>query len=438
MNSDKKIAFYTLGCKVNQYETDSIKQQFKEKAYEIVKFDEKADIYIINTCTVTNIADRKSRNLLRKAKKKNPDSIVIAMGCYAQTNAKEISEISEVDYIIGNKDKQEIIKKIEMIKKNKENKNENKGNKINVNDIFLEKKFSEYNFGISKEMSRVYIKIQDGCNNYCSYCKIPFARGKERSRNLDEIINEVEKVVKAGFFEIILIGINLGAYGRDLDSSLTLEDVLENVSNVKGVKRIRLGSIYPDNLSDRLIDLIKKRENIMPHLHISLQNGDTEILKLMKRNYDRSQALENLWKIKRLIPELELTADIIIGFPGEKEENFINTYRFIKEIKFSDLHIFPYSDRENTLASKYKNKVSSQIKKERIKKIEVLQNEISENIRKKYISKKVEVLMEEKGWGYTKNYLKVFVENSVEENKILKIKVVKTKKGLLIGEEEKI
>ena len=284
----------------------------------------------------------------------------------------------------------------------------------------------------------MYIKIQDGCNNYCSYCKIPFARGKERSRNLDEIINEVEKVVKAGFFEIILIGINLGAYGRDLDSSLTLEDVLENVSNVKGVKRIRLGSIYPDNLSDRLIDLIKKRENIMPHLHISLQNGDTEILKLMKRNYDRSQALENLWKIKRLIPELELTADIIIGFPGEKEENFINTYRFIKEIKFSDLHIFPYSDRENTLASKYKNKVSSQIKKERIKKIEVLQNEISENIRKKYISKKVEVLMEEKGWGYTKNYLKVFVENSVEENKILKIKVVKTKKGLLIGEEEKI
>ena len=437
MNLGKRIAFYTLGCKVNQYETDSIRQQFKEKAYTIVNFDEVADIYVINTCTVTNIADRKSRKLLRKAKRKNPNSIVIAMGCYAQTNAKEIAEISEVDYIIGNKDKKDIIKRIEKIRK-KMNEEIKAIDKIDVVDIFSEEEFAEYNFGMSKEMSRVYIKIQDGCNNYCSYCKIPFARGKERSRNLEEIINEVKKVVKEGFFEIILIGINLGAYGSDLDSNINLEDVLENVSNIKGVKRIRLGSIYPDNLSDKLIELIKNRKNIMPHLHISLQNGDSEILKLMKRKYTRSQALENLWKIKKEIPELELTADIIIGFPGEKEENFENTYKFINEIKFSDLHVFPYSDRENTVASKYKNKVSFQIKKERINKLELLQNEISENIRRNYIGKKVKVLMEENGYGYTENYLKTFVENQEKENKILEIRVIETKKGLLVGGEEKI
>jgi len=286
-------------------------------------------------------------------------------------------------------------------------------------------------------MARAYIKIQDGCNNFCSYCKIPFARGGNRSRKIDGILEEVKILAKDGFKEIILIGINLGAYGEDLEENGNLDDVLLACAKVEGIERIRLGSIYPDKISDEFIKILKNEKKIMPHLHISLQSGDDEILKLMKRNYKRADVLEVLGKLKKEIPEIEFTGDVIVGFPHEKENNFLNTYKLIEEVGFSDLHIFQYSDREKTLASIYEEKVSAPIKKQRAEELEKLRDSMYEKTRKNLIGKNVRVLIEEikhkKAYGYTENYIKVQVDNYVGSiNKIVEVKIKDLLKGMLI------
>lgn len=429
MNFNKKVAFYTLGCKVNQYETESIKNQLINRGYTEVNFEEKSDIYIVNSCTVTSIADRKTRNILRRAKKNNPNSKVIITGCYAQTNSKEILEIKEVDFVIGNKDKSSIVNFLDAIEKID-------AEKIKNGNIFDEKEYKEYEFATLREMTRAYVKIQDGCNLFCSYCKIPFARGRSRSRKKENILNEIEKLSEEGFKEIILIGINLSSYGEDLEDKITFEDLLRDILKINGIERIRIGSIYPDKISDEFINLFQQNKKLMPHLHISLQSCDDEVLKMMNRKYGSQLIRDSLIKLKKSVKNMEYTADVIVGFPGETEEMFYNTYKVIKEIEFSNIHIFPYSDREGTRASKMKNKVDSVTKKERVNILDKLKKEMYFESREKYLNKNLSVLIEEEKngeyFGYSENYMRVCIKNKkIKINDIVDVTPLSIENGEL-------
>ncbi len=432
MSFNKRVAFYTLGCKVNQYETESIKNQLLKKGYTETAFEEKAEIYIVNSCTVTSVADRKTRNMLRRAKKINPRGIVIVTGCYAQTNSKELLEMEEIDYVIGNSDKNAIVNFIEDI--------ENRTmEKVKNHNIFLDSEYTEYEFATLREMSRAYVKIQDGCNNFCSYCKIPFARGKSRSRKKENRSKEIEKWVEEGFKEIILIGINLGAYGEDLDEGENFESLLKSILEINKLQRVRIGSVYPDKISDEFINMFDNKK-LMPHLHISLQSCDDEVLKRMRRKYGSSLIEERLLKLKKKVKNMEYTADVIVGFPGETEEMFQNSYNLIEKIGFSGIHIFQYSDRENTIASSFTDKIDAKVKKERADRLEVLKSEMAKKERKKYIGKHLSVLLEEKIngylYGYSENYLRVKIkDNGIEVNSIIDIKINSLEKEMLIAYE---
>jgi threonylcarbamoyladenosine tRNA methylthiotransferase MtaB len=432
MSFNKRVAFYTLGCKVNQYETESIKNQLLKKEYTETAFEEEADIYIVNSCTVTSVADRKTRNMLRRAKKINPEGIVIVTGCYAQTNSKELLEMEEIDYVIGNSDKNAIVNFIEDI--------ENRTmEKVKNHNIFLDNEYIEYEFATLREMSRAYVKIQDGCNNFCSYCKIPFARGKSRSRKKYNIIKEIEKLVEEGFKEVILIGINLGAYGEDLDEGENFESLLKSILEINKLERVRIGSVYPDKISDEFMDMFKNKK-LMPHLHISLQSCDDDVLKRMRRKYGSSLIEDRLLKLKEKVEDMEYTADVIVGFPGETEEMFQKSYDLIEKIGFSGIHIFQYSDRENTLASSFTDKIDAKIKKERADRLEALKMKMAEKEREKYIGKHLNVLLEEREngylYGYSENYLRVKVkDNEIKLNSIINVKINSLEKEMLIADE---
>lgn len=432
MSFNKKVAFYTLGCKVNQYETESIKNQLIKKGYEEVSFEDKADIYIVNSCTVTSVADRKTRNMLRRAKKINPNGAVIVTGCYAQTNSKELLEMEDIDYVIGNTDKSGIVNFIEDI--------ENRTmEKLKNHNIFLDSEYTEYEFATLREMSRAYVKIQDGCNNFCSYCKIPFARGKSRSRQKDNILREITKLSQEGFKEIILIGINLGAYGEDLENSGNFEDLLKDILKIDGIERVRIGSVYPDKISDEFIEMFANPK-LMPHLHISLQSCDDTVLKRMRRKYGSSLIEERLTKLRKAVPNMEYTADVIVGFPGESQNMFQNSYNLIDKIGFSGLHIFQYSDRENTLASTFEDKIDPKVKKERADELEKLKEIMAERERKKYLDRELKVLVEEEKdgylYGYSENYLRVkFKGKATSLNHIVSVKIDSLEKEMLIGNE---
>lgn len=432
MSFNKKVAFYTLGCKVNQYETESIKNQLIKKGYEEVSFEDKADIYIVNSCTVTSVADRKTRNMLRRAKKINPNGAVIVTGCYAQTNSKELLEMEDIDYVVGNTDKSGIVNFIEDI--------ENRTmEKLKNHNIFLDSEYTEYEFATLREMSRAYVKIQDGCNNFCSYCKIPFARGKSRSRQKDNILKEITKLSQEGFKEIILIGINLGAYGEDLENAGNFEDLLKDILKIEGIERVRIGSVYPDKISDEFIEMFSNPK-LMPHLHISLQSCDDTVLKRMRRKYGSSLIEERLTKLRRAVPNMEYTADVIVGFPGESQEMFENSYNLIDKIGFSGLHIFQYSDRENTLASTFEDKIDPKVKKERADELEKLKEIMAERERKKYLDRELKVLVEEEKdgylYGYSENYLRVkFKGKATSLNHIVSVKIDSLEKEMLIGNE---
>lgn len=432
MSFNKKVAFYTLGCKVNQYETESIKNQLIKKGYEEVSFEDKADIYIVNSCTVTSVADRKTRNMLRRAKKINPNGVVIVTGCYAQTNSKELLEMEDIDYVIGNTDKSGIVNFIEDI--------ENRTmEKLKNHNIFLDSEYTEYEFATLREMSRAYVKIQDGCNNFCSYCKIPFARGKSRSRQKDNILKEITKLSQEGFKEIILIGINLGAYGEDLENGGNFEDLLKDILKIDGIERVRIGSVYPDKISDEFIEMFANSK-LMPHLHISLQSCDDTVLKRMRRKYGNSLIEERLTKLRKAVPNMEYTADVIVGFPGESQEMFQNSYNLIDKIGFSGLHIFQYSDRENTLASTFEDKIDPKVKKERADELEKLKEIMAERERKKYLDRELKVLVEEEKdgylYGYSENYLRVKLKGEATSlNHIVSVKINSLKKEMLIGNE---
>lgn len=431
MNFKKKsVAFYTLGCKVNQYETESIRNQLLKLGYEEKEFDIGADIYIINSCTVTSIADKKTRNILRRAKKINKDAKVIVTGCYAQTDSAKLEEFPEIDYIVGNTDKNNLVNFIVDL--------DNQNSKILAGNIFDRKEYEEYEFATLREMSRAYIKIQDGCNNFCSYCKIPFGRGRSRSRDSESIYNEIKLLVKEGYNEFIIIGINLGAYGEDLKDKITLEKLLENIMEIDGVERIRLGSVYPDKLGDEFIKLMSENNKMMPHLHISLQSCDDTVLKRMRREYGASLIQERLGKLKRDVKNIEFTADIIVGFPGESDEMFENSFNLLKDIEFSDLHVFQYSDREKTLASTFTDKIDPNKKRERAEILEKLRIDMSNRRRDNYIGKNLSILIEEEkdgySYGYSENYLRVKVKGSYEVNKLLQVRIIENKENILVGE----
>ena len=426
------VAFFSLGCKVNQYETNAMAQKFIENGFLVVDFEESADVYIVNTCTVTSIADRKSRQMLRRAKEHNKDAIVVACGSYAQVAAKEIEEIDEVDLVIGNNEKKDIIKIIEEYRNNKENKEI-------VSDVMYKEEYVEFGPTTYTEKTRAVIKVQDGCDRFCSYCLIPFARGHIRSRAIDNVIEEVEKIVEDGFKEVVITGIHVASYGRDFKDGTTLIDLLEKINAVEGLQRIRLSSIEPVIMTDDFIERLSKLDKVCDHFHLSLQSGCTETLKRMNRRYTADEFMEATQRLRAKFPNAALTTDVIVGFPGETDEEFEKTYEFLKKIKFYHMHVFKYSPRKGTKAAVMPNQIDSKIKEIRSKKLIELSDANELEYNKSYIGKEVEVLFEEREEdyykGHTKNYMVIKYKTDEElENKIKVVKIIDANEECLIAE----
>ncbi|NLW21964.1 MAG: tRNA (N(6)-L-threonylcarbamoyladenosine(37)-C(2))-methylthiotransferase MtaB [Tissierellia bacterium] len=431
----KKVAFYTLGCKVNQYETEAMEEMFEKRGYKIVNSDEKADIYVINTCTVTNLGDRKSRQFIRRAKKLNQDSIIVAVGCYSQVAPEEVEKIDEVDIIIGTTDRHKIVDLCEEFELNNK--------KINiVKDLKGHKDFEELNIVDVKSKTRAYIKIQDGCNQFCSYCIIPYARGPIRSRELKDIIEETERLAKTGFKEVVLTGIHVASYGKDL-KDIGLLTVIEEVSKIEGIERIRLSSMEPTFIDRKFMEKAVEVNKLCHHFHLSLQSGSDTVLKRMNRKYSTSEYREIVELIREYMPDAGITTDIIVGFPGETDEEFEETYNFVKEIGFSRIHVFKYSPRKGTPASKMKGQIHGSIKSMRSERLIHLGESLMRDFNRRHIGRKVDVLFEEEkdGFmeGYTTNYIRVKV-NAKEDlkGKILPVKINGLEDDFLIGKIEEL
>ena len=432
MNEVKKVAFCSLGCKVNQYETNAMAQKFIEHGYEVVEFDEYADVYIVNTCTVTNVADRKSRQMLRRAKEINKDATLVACGCYAQVAKDELKKIPEIDLIIGNNEKNDIIQIVE-------NHIAQKGAEDLVSDVMYKLDYVELGTTTYTEKTRAVIKVQDGCDRFCSYCLIPYARGHIRSRKIENVIEEIKKVVEEGINEVVITGIHIASYGRDFKGeNIGLIDLLEEINKIQGLHRIRLGSIEPTIITDEFVERLSKLDKICDHFHLSLQSGCTETLKRMNRRYTTEEFKAVTKRLRAKFPNTALTTDIIVGFPGETDEEFNTTYEYLKEIAFYKMHIFKYSQRKGTKAAVMPNQVDGKIKEERSKKLIELSNENEYNYNKKYIGKQVEVLFEEREGeylkGHTTNYIVVKHKTDKDDliNKIAKVTVSEAKQDCLI------
>ncbi len=432
MNEVKKVAFCSLGCKVNQYETNAMAQKFIEHGYEVVEFDEYADVYIVNTCTVTNVADRKSRQMLRRAKEINKDATLVACGCYAQVAKDELKKIPEIDLIIGNNEKNDIIQIVE-------NHIAQKGAEDLVSDVMYKLDYVELGTTTYTEKTRAVIKVQDGCDRFCSYCLIPYARGHIRSRKIENVIEEIKKVVEEGINEVVITGIHIASYGRDFKGkNIGLIDLLEEINKIQGLHRIRLGSIEPTIITDEFVERLSKLDKICDHFHLSLQSGCTETLKRMNRRYTTEEFRDVTKRLRAKFPNAALTTDIIVGFPGETDDEFNTTYEFLKDIAFYKMHIFKYSQRKGTKAAVMSNQVDGKIKEERSKKLIELSNENEYNYNKKYIGKQVEVLFEEREGeylkGHTTNYIVVKHKTDKDDliNKIAKVTVNEAKQDCLM------
>lgn len=434
MESKKRVAFLTLGCKTNQYETNGMMQKFIESGYEICDLQDKPDIYVVNTCTVTNIADRKSRQSLRRVKEKN-NTIVVAVGCYAQVAKEQLENMPEIDIVLGNKEKKDIVKYVdEFLEKRNENKPV-----IAVADISIQKEFDEYGCITYTERARTEIKIQDGCNNFCTYCLIPYARGRIRSRKKDNILEEVKIIANKGIKEIVLTGIHIASYGKDFEEEYKLIDLLEDLNKIKGIERIRLGSLEPTIITDEFVQRLSKLEKVCNHFHLSLQSGCNETLKRMNRKYTTEEFKQVTERIRKNFKDVNLTTDIIVGFPGETDEEFNLTYNFLKDIAFYKMHIFKYSKRDGTVAAKMPNQIDGNIAEERSKKLIELSEKNMESYNEKYFGKEVEVLFEEKQgeyWvGHTRNYIIVKIKsNDLLENGVKNVKIIEINKDILLGE----
>ena len=413
----KTVAFCTLGCKVNQYETNAMMQKMIEAGYKVVDFETKADIYIINTCTVTNMADKKSRQMLRRVKEINPEAILVAVGCYAQVAKEKLEQIPEIDLILGINEKNDIVKYVEQASKN-----------TYVSDVLHQTEFLDFGDVTYTEKTRAVIKVQDGCNQFCSYCIIPYARGRIRSRKPESVIKEITDVAKEGIKEVVITGIHIASYGKDFNTEYRLIDLLEEIQKVDGIQRIRLGSLEPTLITEEFVTRLKKLSKICDHFHLSLQSGCNETLKRMNRKYTTDQFRHVVELLRNAYPEVHLTTDVIVGFPGEAEEEFNKTYEFLKEIKFYKMHVFKYSPRSGTVAAKMPNQIDGKIKEERSNKLIELSDENEKEYNQKYIGKEVEVLLEEREGeylkGHTTNYMVVEMKtNENLENTIQKVTV---------------
>ncbi len=432
----KKVAFYTLGCKVNQYETEAMLEMFKEDGYEQVGSEDYADVYVINTCTVTHMSDRKSRQYIRRMKKKNPDAIIAVVGCYSQVSPEEILEIEEVNLVMGTNERRTIvdeIKKLEVVEGNKK--------ASTVDDIMKVRAFEEIEISQSNGRTRAFMKIQDGCDRFCTYCIIPYARGgKVRSRDMESIVNEAKTLAENGYEEVVLTGIHVASYGKDLkEENINLLDVIKRINEIDGIKRIRTSSVEPILFTDEFVNEVSKMEKVMPHYHLSLQSGCDDTLKRMNRRYTTEEYKTIVDKLRREIPNVAITTDVIVGFPGETEEEFEQTYNFLKEIELNQMHIFKYSPRKGTKAADMENQVSPQVKHDRSEKLLQLNKENFEKFASKMLEKDFEVLFEQKIGenkyeGLTPNYLKTIVTSNEDIcGKILKVKITEVKDEYVEG-----
>lgn len=417
----KTVAFHTLGCKVNTYESNAMLKIFNEAGYQEVDFKQVADVYVINTCTVTNTGDSKSRQMIRKAIRKNPKATICVVGCYSQTAPEEIEKIEGVGVVLGTQYRSDIVKYVDEHSETGEM-------VIKVDNVMNLRKFEDLNIDRFKN-TRAFLKIQDGCNNFCTYCIIPYARGRVRSRQKESVLNQAQRLVDNGYVEIVLTGIHTAGYGEDLDD-YSFYELLVDLVKIKGLKRLRISSIETSQISDEIIDLIGSNEIIVDHLHVPLQAGSDATLKRMNRKYTTAEYLEKINKIRSYLPNIAFTTDVIVGFPGETDEEFEETYNFIKQVNYSELHVFPYSPRKNTPAAKMKDQVNDQIKHERANRLLQLSKELNHEFALKQIGKTLKVLFEKRDGeyliGHAGDYLKVKVKTA--DNLIGEIVTIKIDK----------
>ncbi len=428
----KTFNIITLGCKVNQYESEAIEEIFEARGFE--RKEENADIYVINTCTVTNMSDRKSRQMISRARSDNPDAIIAVMGCYSQVKPEEVAKIEGVDIILGSRNKEEVVDLCEDFLQNKEATDK----LISVSE---EKSYEDLAISNQIGMTRAYMKIQDGCNMYCSYCLIPYARGNVVSRPMDSIIKEAERLGSNGFKEIVLTGIHVASYGKDFKDGTSLIDVIENVAKVDGIKRIRLSSMEPRHITKDFLERMKATGKACDHFHLSLQSGSDDILKAMNRKYDTKTFKEKVDLIREVFPNAGLTTDIIVGFPTETDQNHKDTMAFVDSIKFAKTHLFKYSQRDGTKAATMSGQVNGNIKKDRLKDLEKIEETNRKEFLEKQIGQSLSVLFESKSdikgfkSGYSTNYLRVNVKDpSIKDNEIFDVKITGIENNELIGQ----
>ena len=411
----KKVALHNLGCKVNAYEVEAMQQLLENAGYETVPFEEGADVYVINTCTVTNIADRKSRQMLHKAKKMNPDAIVVATGCYAQADTEKLKEDTAVDLILGNNQKTQIVEALEEYEKEH-------AKQVQVIEINHTKEYEELSISSTAEHVRAYIKVQDGCNRFCTYCIIPFARGRVRSRKIEEVLSEVETLAAKGYKEVVLTGIHLSSYGVDFpkEERESLLSLIQAVSRVEGISRIRLGSLEPRIITEEFLEGIVKTGKVCPHFHLSLQSGCNKTLKNMNRRYSAQEYAEKCELIRKFYPAPALTTDVIVGFPQETEEDFEESYEFVKKIHFYETHIFKYSRRHGTKAASMDGQLTEAAKAQRSDRMLELHEIRAREYEEAMIGKKMELLLEEEieidggPWyvGHSREYVRAVISKT--------------------------
>ena len=425
----KKAALHNLGCKVNAYETEAMQEMLENAGYEIVPFSEEADVYLINTCTVTNIADRKSRQMLHRARKKNPDAIVVAAGCYVQAqDGKELG--ADIDIVIGNNHKKDLIRLLEEYEKKREK--DRTEREEEVEDIAHTGEYEALHLTRPGDHTRAYIKVQDGCNQFCTYCIIPYARGRVRSRSLEETVKEVETLAANGYKEVVLTGIHLSSYGIDFDGKRHLLELMRAVHEVDGIERIRLGSLEPGIITEEFAEALAGMPKICPHFHLSLQSGSDTVLMRMNRRYTSGEYLEKCRLLRKYFDRPALTTDVIVGFPGETEEEFEETVRFLEKVEFYETHIFRYSRREGTKAARMADQVGESVKAQRSERLIRLGEENRRAYEQSFIGKTVEVLVEEEAeiagkrvqTGHTREYMKIALETGENlKNTVVKVQI---------------
>ena len=421
----KKIAFMTLGCKVNQADTASMQELFRQAGFTVCDFTEEADVYVVNTCVVTNTGQQKSRQMIRRAIRKSNDALIVVTGCYPQTAAEEVKAIDGVDLIIGTQDRAKIVTLVEAALAKKRNQIDDE-----VRPWEQGVQFEEMSGGNEADKTRAYLKIQEGCNQYCSYCIIPYARGPIRSRSLQNIREEVQRLTEAGYKEIVLIGIHLGCYGKEMKDGTTLYDAVQAALSVPALQRLRLGSLESVEVEERLLDLMQTDKRLCPHLHLPLQSGCDKVLKDMKRPYDTKRFATLLEQIRKKVPGIAVTTDVIVGFPGETEADFDVTCNFVKQCGFAKMHIFPYSKRKGTPAAARQDQIPEPVKKQRAEKLAELDREMQQAYFAQNIGKPHTVLVEQPIGttglveGLTENYIRVELPGSAEIcGKIVDIKI---------------